>query len=173
MTHGITFKYGETVNYKGNPAEVVFATGLCDKITIRLEDGTVIGVDKNDLFGMNRDKDVETSLDKRIEYYTKEIEENKNFIKVCQEIWADANENIKEMKNKMATYLSSLGLSHAFQITEASQKKEYKAMRNECSDYKMAQIRASADILNTAHDTGSMALARGDIQNQQLLFTSG
>ncbi len=166
-SYNVTFKYGEEVNYDGKSAEVVFASPYCDKITIKLEDGTFVSVNKNDLFGMNNN--VQSDIETRMNSYDEQIAENKSFIKECQQLWASAKEGIKRSKEEMNSYLASLGVTHAFQLTNADQKKEYKAMRAECSDFRSQQIRASADILHTANATVSLAIDKGNLQNIQLL----
>ena len=166
-SYNVTFKYGEKVNYDGKAAEVVFASSYSDKITIKLEDGTFVSVDKNDLFGMNNN--VQPDIKACLDSYDEQIAENKSFIKECQQLWTSAKEGIRKTKDEMNSYLASLGVTHAFQITNADQKKEYKAMRAECSDFRSEQIRASADILHTANATVSLAIDKGNMQNMQLL----
>ena len=70
----------------------------------------------------------------------------------------------------MASLLDSIGVTNAFQITNAEHKKEYAALRKERCDARMTQISASANILSTANDTVSLALHKGDLQSRQLLF---
>lgn len=164
-SYNVTFKYGEKVNYDGKVAEVVFASSYSDKITIKLEDGTFLSVNKNDLFGMNNN--VQSDIEARLASYDEQIAKNKSFIKECQQLWTSAKEGIKKTKNEMNSYLASLGVTHAFQITNADQKKEYKAMRAKCSDFRSEQIRASANILHTANDTVSSVIDKGNLQNIQ------
>ena len=79
-----------------------------------------------------------------------------------------AKEGIKNTKEKMRSFLASLDITHASQIQNAAQKKEYKSMSAECSDLRGIQIRSSADILHTAHETGSLALDKGNLLNQSI-----
>ena len=170
MAPQITFKYGETVNYQGNEAKVVSHNTSGDYLRIETEDGKIIVVNKNDLFGINSSPDSpETGIASRVSYYDEQIEENKSFIEKCQQLWYMAKEGIKRTKGKMNSYLASLGITHAFQLTNTNQKKEYNAMRTEYSDYRFEQIRASADILHTVNATVSLAIDKGNLQNIQLL----
>lgn len=166
MAPQITFKYGETVNYQGNEAKVVSHNTSGDYLRIETEDGKIIVVNKNDLFGIN--SNLETSIASRVSYYDEQIEKNKNFINLCQQIWNDAKEGIKTIKEKMRSFLASLDITHAYQIQNAAQKKEYKSMSAECSDLRGIQIRSSADILHTANKTGSLVLDKGNLLNQSI-----
>lgn len=169
MAPQITFKYGETVNYQGNEAKVVSHNTSGDYLRIETENGKIIVVNKNDLFGINSSPDSpETGIASRVSYYDEQIEENKNFINLCQQIWENAKAGIKTTKEKMRSFLASLDITHAYQIQNAAQKKEYKAMRAECSDFRSQQIRASADILHAAHETGSFASDKGNLLNQSI-----
>lgn len=166
MAPQITFKYGETVNYQGNEAKVVSHNTSGDYLRIETENGKIIVVNKNDLFGINSSP--ETGIASRVSYYDEQIEENKNFINLCQQRWNDAKEGIKNTKEKMRSFLASLDITHAYQIQNAAQKKEYKSMSAECSDLRGIQIRSSADILHTANETGSLVLDKGNWLNQSI-----
>lgn len=169
MAPQITFKYGETVNYQGNEAKVVSHNTSGDYLRIETEDGKIIVVNKNDLFGINSSPDSpETGIASRVSYYDEQIEKNKNFINLCQQRWNDAKEGIKTIKEKMRLFLALLDITHANQIQNAAQKKEYKSMSAECSDLRGIQIRSSADILHTANETGSLVLDKGNWLNQSI-----
>ncbi len=167
VQQNVNFKYGETINYNGKSARIVSQNLTGSYLRIEV-DGKIITVDKNDLFGMN--KSAISGLDRQIEVYDEQIKENKNLIKYYNEIWYTAKSGIKEARNKMASLLDSIGVTNAFQITNAEHKKEYAALRKERCDARMTQISASANILSTANDTVSLALHKGDLQSRQLLF---
>ena len=50
----INFSTGEHVQYQGNDAVILSNNHNTHSLTIRLENGEIVTVDKNDLFGMNK-----------------------------------------------------------------------------------------------------------------------
>lgn len=163
----ISFKYGDTVNYNGQEAKIVSHNQSGNFLRIEV-DGKIITVDKNDLFGMNTD--YESDYDRQVANYNERIEENKNKIEHFQQLWYAAKDSIKLAREKIDNLFDSLGVTNVSQITNADKKKEYKSLKQERYDARMIQIRASADIIGTANDTVSLAIDRGNLQNQHLLF---
>ncbi len=161
----ISFKYGDTVNYNGQEAKIVSHNQSGNFLRIEV-DGKIITVDKNDLFGMNTD--YESDYDRQVANYNERIEENKNKIEHFQQLWYAAKDSIKLAREKIDNLFDSLGVTNVSQITNADKKKEYKSLKQERYDARMTQIRASADIIGTANDTVSLAINKGNLQNQQL-----
>lgn len=161
----ISFKYGDTVKYNGQEAKIVSHNQSGNFLRIEV-DGKIITVDKNDLFGMNTD--YESDYDRQVANYNERIEENKNKIEHFQQLWYAAKDSIKLAREKIDNLFDSLGVTNVSQITNADKKKEYKSLKQERYDARMTQIRASADIIGTANDTVSLAINKGNLQNQQL-----
>ena len=162
------FQNGETVNYNGKSATVCSAPIAGASITIEV-DGQIIRVDKNDLFGMNKDlKENTTLLDSQIEGCDKQIEENKSIIAKCNILWDAAKKEIKSIRSQMSALLSSFGAATVSQLDDAG-KAQYKALREDRVSQRQVQIRASSDIMSAAINTSSVCSYKQDLVHTKML----
>ena len=148
------FQTGEIVNYDGKLAKVCDTGFGTSTITIEV-DGKCISVDKNDLFGMNENLETSSVLDNQIANCDEQIEDN---------LWQQAKDEIKSLRNQMQALLSSFGVSLVTQLDEPN-KAQYKALRAERVNQRLVQIRATSDIMTAAHNTASVASYKQDLVN--------
>ena len=164
------YQTGEHVNYNGRDAVVISNNYSSRSITIEV-DGKRITVDRNDLFGMN--KDISSSyydsqianLDKSIEKKQAQIEENKT-------LWSIATKKIHDCRLLMRSILNEFGVSSFKQLTDENAKKQYSLAMTDKTSARSVQIGASSDIISDAHSAGSDILYRGTLLNEQSIYNS-
>ena len=157
------FQTGETLNYNGKQATVCDTGFGTSTITIEV-DGKCISVDKNDLFGMNNDLQNTSILDSQIESCDEQIAKNKSIIENSKQLWNNAKEEIKSLRNQMQMILNSFGVSLVTQLDDAN-KAQYNALRSQRVNQRLVQIRATSDIMTAAHSTASAASYKQDLTN--------
>ena len=167
MAPNVDFKTGDTVNFYGHNAIVSEAHYYSDTVTI-IVNGKEYSVNKNDLFGMNNHKN-DYYFDERIENYNEQIENNKETIKEQNTLWALAKAKIKECINQMSSILRSAGVTNGSQISDEKQKAQYDAFRDSRIDARSKQIRATAEIMNAANNTATLALNKMNVTHQKAL----
>ena len=158
------FQQGETVLYNGKFATACEAPFAGSTLTIEV-DGKCISVDKNDLFGMNKDY-TQNALDRHITQCDEQIAENKSIIKEANARWDLAKEQIKFLRGQMNSLLRSFGATTVGELGEAEQA-QYKALRADRMSQRSVQIRATSDIMSAAINTASVASSKQNFLNAQ------
>ena len=171
MAPNVDFKIGEQVTFNGKKAVVSESHIYSDTVTI-IVDGKEYSVNKNDLFGMNEKKN-EYFFDRQIDFYDKQIEQNKETIKEQNTLWARAKDKIKSCREQMASILHLAGVSIASQINDESQRAQYYALRDSRMDARLEQIGATAEIMNAANNTATLAFNKMNISHQKSFFGLG
>ena len=171
MAPNLDFKIGEQVYFNGQKALVSEAHFYSDTVKIIIN-GKEYSVNKNDLFGMNNNKN-EYYFDRQIDYYNEQISQNKERIEEQNTLWARAKDKIKSCRQQMASILHLAGVSIASQINDEIQKAQYYALRDSRMDARLEQIRATAEIMNAANNTATLAFNKMNISHQKSFFGLG
>ena len=164
----INFFKGEQIRYQGSDAAVVSNNYSNHTLTIRLDNGEVVTVDRNDLFGMNKGvTEVIQSTQKHIDKLDEEIAEGEAKIKESNKLWAAAVKNVRKFKNDINTLFSSLGIKSENEITDSKARAEYLALSESESGARKARNRASSDVIWYAHRTFDAILDRHSVELMQ------
>lgn len=162
----IHFNAGEKINYKGENAVVVSDNFGSSSITICV-DGKQISVDRNDLFGMNKDN---SYFQKRIAQCDARIAKFQKTIDFFNKLWSAAKEAAKDCRRQMASILSAFKATNYKQIDDKEQRDAYLALMGQNYDAKRTMNRASSSVISAAIDAGSECFAKGNLLNQQALY---
>lgn len=166
----INFSTGEHVNYRGDDAVVLGNRFASHTLTLRLENGQIVVVDKNDLFGMNKSlKSVSDDIQRRVDNLNEDIEQGTQKIKYNQKLWYAAVESIRNCRREMNSMLKTLGVKSEKEITDVNDRKKYEELADNKSSETTIRNRASSDVIYYAHRTESDILTRHKYQLQQSL----
>ena len=156
----------EHINYFGQDAVIVSDNKNDNTITLMLEDGTQLTVSK--YLSVFNAKKIDNS--ERIARIQEIIDERTKKIKEQDKIWHIAKENIRKATSSINRLFSSLGVTHAAQITKKEDKEKYLALVTDKSTARMLQIRASSEILSDCNSNLSDIYTKSNYQNQEMLF---
>ena len=160
----VAFKYNEEVKYKGQHAVVINNNTGSSYITLRLDDGTYVTVNRNDLFGMNED------IQERIDECDERIAKNFEKIKQFKLDWNEARDLSSLLSKQMNSILRAFHAINAGDIRDAKKQDEYFALREQRTDAILARNRATSGIISAAIDTGSECTNKLSLINQQSLL---
>ena len=174
MSQGVRYKRNENVTYNHNgvneSATVVSNRLGLNKVKIRLSDGTIVKVDRNSLSSIFDMKKENPYLEERIAECDEEIEENWNKIQKAKKMHAQAIGLIHACRKHMRQILSAYHATTYKQITDETQRNEYLALNGQKYDAIRLRNRATNEICDTAHSTGSVCFTKSGLLNQQALF---
>ena len=165
----------ETVTYDGKEVKIITAQSWSNLVTIEV-DGQTRVVNKQDPLFNNYFEDnssyqnTSSYYSKQLASYDRRIESNKEKIKKSNAIWAFAKNAIKKCRTGMNTILSEHNARNLNDIDDESARKEYLSLMSDKSNARKAQLRASADVLSAAIDTGSACSGKHNVLNQLAIF---
>ena len=166
MVNVTGFNTGETINYNGKEAKIDSSYSYSSQIRIEV-DGKIVTVDRNDLFGMNKNR---PDFEEQIAACDEQIEANKERIKNCDLIWNTAKRTITSCRDQMWALLSKAGVQSFSQITDEEVRAQYAELYGQKGDARSLQIRAVSDTINAANNTASVAIDKMHLVNQQYVF---
>lgn len=166
----VNFSIGEQVNYQGYDAVIVSNNNASHSLTIRLNNGEIITVDSNDLFGMNqKKKSIAGDIQNRVDDLNESIEKGTQKIKYNQKLWSVAVELIRTCRRKINSLFSALGVQSENEITDAENRKKYQELVENKASQISIRNRASSDVIYYAHRTADDIFSRHRWQLQQSL----
>jgi Lhr-like helicase len=156
----MTLKIGEKISYEGNTYSISRINND-NTISVTTEDGQTITIPKSaPLFSWYYEQ---------TKYYTQMLNEDKDKISEYETLISQYKETLKDIKDKIHSYLVSWGVTNANQLTNSSQKSQYEEMVASANEAKGEKTSASNELYSTAMHAFNTALDKGKVLNAQLV----
>lgn len=142
------------------------------------DDGKLVKVDPNDLYGMNSDDKIRerqlAELDEKIEDKKDKIKEKDNLLANLGETFYTSMKNASNFGHQLWSCLMDNGLNSASSIddiTDTDERERAEGLYTSKRDAKSMQHSALAAFLNNTHASIKLILEKGDLELQRIYLT--